>query len=194
MAIQDTFIARSYEGGVAYVVPQGTDLPTAVGTLDPEIKAGDLGTLAVDGLTIAETRESETIPDFDGDDYITFQKKYSVEIKFKLLDVDKESVLDFLNGAGNVAVTAEVPGTSGKAIAIDHKGEQLPVQGFVFTTKSGDKVRFDTMELGRVSDVSEFKLESQDASGVEVTIKGSKDGSGSLFHTYTQYAETVTTP
>ncbi|MGB3602714.1 MAG: hypothetical protein WBA38_04080 [Gordonia sp. (in: high G+C Gram-positive bacteria)] len=177
-------MAKSVEGGVAYVVPAGTALPTSAALpIDPAIKAGDLGTLAQDGLSIGETRESQTVPDFDGNDYITFQSKYSGEFKFKMLDVDKETVLALLHGAQNV-ISTPANGVHGNQTEINHTGEQLPIQGFLFTTRSGGKLRFDTIELGRVSDVAEFKLESQDASGVEVTLKASKDDAGRLFRTF----------
>lgn len=195
MAIEHTFVARSVDnGGVAYALPLGTALPTAATLpLAGPIKAGDLGTLAQDGLTISETRESNTVPDFDGNDYITFQAKYSVEIKFKLLDVDKEQVLRLLHGAENVVVT---PATSshGNLTEVNHTGDQLPLLAFVFTTRSGDKLRFDTVEYARVSNVAEFKLESQDATGVEVTIKGSKDGEGRLFRSFTDDGKTIPGP
>lgn len=194
MAIEHTFVARSIDGGVAYALPTGSTLPTAaVLPLAPEIKAGSLGVLAQDGLTIAETRESQTVPDFDGDDYVTFQTKYSVEVKFKLLDVDKETVQDLLNGAQNVSRTG-ANGVHGNLTTIDHTGEQLPLQDFVFTTKSGDKLRFDTLKDARVSEVSEFKLESQDVTGVEVTVKGTKDGEGRLFRTFIDDGKKVPGP
>lgn len=184
MGIQHTFVAQDVDGGVAYVVPAGTALPTAAELpLDPAIKLGDLGTLAQDGLSIGENRESNTVPDFNGDDYITHQTKYSGEFKFKLLDVDKETVLKLLHGAENVTVTP-ADALSGEKVEINHVGDQLPLQSFVFTTKSGDKLRFDTIALGRVSELSEYKLESQDAMGVEVTVKATKDDDGRLFRTF----------
>jgi len=193
MAIEHTFVAKSVEGGVLYVVPHGTELPTAAELpLDPDIKAGSLGILAKYGFSIGEKRESQTVEDFDGDDYITFQNKYSGEFKFKLLDVDKEEVLTFLHGADNVIVTA-ANSTHGKRVEVNHTGEQLPLQSFVVTTKSGDKLRFDTIELGRVAEVSEYKLESQDATGVEVTVKATKDSERRYFRTFTDDGE-VTTP
>lgn len=195
MGIKHTFVAKSVDGGVVYVVPLGTPLPTqAVLPLDPAIKLGDLGTLAKDGLSIGETRESQTVEDFDGNDYITFQNKYSGEFKFKLLDVDKEEVLAFLHGVQNVVHTPS-DGTHGNLTEINHTGEQLPFVAIVTTTKSGDKLRFDTIEIARVSDVSEFKLESQDASGVEVTVKASKDDAGRFFRTFIDDGEiTMPTP
>ncbi len=194
MGIEHTFVAKSVDGGVAYAVPVGTVLPTVAALpLSPAIKAGHLGTLAQDGLSIGETREGDTVPDFDGDDYVTYQKKYSGEFKFKLLDVDKDEVLALLHGAQNVTTVA-ANGSHGKQITIDHTGEQLPYLAFVFTTKSSGKLRFDTIALGRVSDVSEFKLESQDVSGVEVTVKASKDDQGRLFRTFIDDGKVVPGP
>lgn len=194
MAIENTFVARSVDGGVVFALPAGVALPTAVALpVSPQIKAGHLGTLAQDGVTIAETRESQTIPDFDGDDYVTFQTKYSVEVKFKLLDVDKETVQDLLNGVQNISRTG-ANGSHGNLTTIKHTGEQLPLGDFLITTKSGDKIRFDTFKDARVSEVSEFKLESQDATGVEVTLKGTKDGEGVLFRTYVDDGKKVPGP
>lgn len=195
MAIQHTFVAKSVEGGVAYAVPVGTTLPTVAELpLDSTVKAGSLGTLAKDGLSIGEKRESNTVEDFDGDEYITFQNKYSGEFKFKLLDVDKEEVLAFLHGAENVVATA-ANGTHGNRTEINHTGDQLPYLSFVFTTRSGDKLRFDTIKYGRVSEVAEYKLESQDATGVEVTVKATRDENRRYFRTFTDDGEvTVTSP
>ena len=194
MGIEHTFIARSIKGGVAYALPAAATLPTTVALpLDPLVVAGHLGMLAQDGLTISETRESKTEPDFDGDDYVTYQIKYGVEVKFKLIDVDKEQVEDLLNGVANIVRTA-ANGTHGNLTEINHTGEQLPLGDFLFTTKSGDKVRFDTLQDARVSNVAEFKLESQNVTGVEVTLKGTKDGEGRLFRTFKDDGKIVPGP
>ena len=185
MAVEHSYVAQSLDGGVYWRAPLGTELPGDVvetsADLDPDFE--DQGTAAVDGLSVGITRTSNTIKDFDGGDYIDVQTEYSGTFKIKLLDVDLVSVKKTAFGDANVTV---VPATSTKGARyhVEHNSNQLPLGAHVFATKSGNKFKTYEIEKGRVSEIAEFKHESQDATGLELTIRAFRNSNGNYVEEY----------
>ncbi|AMS03255.1 major tail protein [Gordonia phage Lucky10] len=185
MAVEHAYVAQSLDGGVYWRAPLGTTLPTTVVEEADDLDAAfeDQGTAAVDGLSIGITRTSSTAKDFDGGDYIDMQTEYGATVKIKLWDVDLESVKRTVFGDANVAITPATA-TVGKRYHVSHNPTQLPLCSHVFATKSGLKFKTYVIEKGRVSEIAEFKHESQDATGVEVTVRAFRNSNGNYIEEY----------
>ncbi|WNM74415.1 major tail protein [Gordonia phage Birdsong] len=185
MAVEHTYVAQSLDGGVYWRAPLGTELPGDVvetsADLDPDFE--DQGTAAVDGLSVGITRTTNTVKDFDGGDHVDVQTEYGTTFKIKLLDVDLVSVKKSAFGDANVTV---VPATSTKGARyhVEHNAAQLPICSHIFATKSGRKFKTYEIEKGRVSEIAEYKNESQDAAGLELTIRAFKNSNGNYVEEY----------
>lgn len=183
--VQHAYVAQSLSGGVYFRAPLGTDMPTKpvekAADLDPDFD--DQGTCAQDGLSVGITRTSNTVKDFDGADYIDIQTEYSGTFKIKLLDVDAEAVKKTAFGDANVTVTPATA-TNGKRYHVAHNADVLPLCSHVFATKYGAKFKTYAIDIGRVSEIAEFKAESQDAMGLELTIKAFKNAAGNFVEEY----------
>ncbi len=183
--VQHAYVAQSIDGGVYSRGPLGTTLPTepveSQADLAPAMK--DQGTAAKDGLSIGITRTSTDVEDFDGGTYIDVQTKYNGEFKIKLLDVDNAEVKKTAFGDANVTV---IPATAehGARYHVEHNSNQLPISSHVFATRSGSKYKTWVIEKGRVAEIAEFKNESQDAMGLELTIKAFRNSNGNFVEEY----------
>ncbi len=69
-------------------------------------------------------------------------------------------------------------GKGGQRYHVRHNSSQLPLSAHVFATKCGKKFKTYVVEKGRVSEIAEWKDESQDASGVELTIRAFRNSNG----------------
>lgn len=180
--VKHTFVAQSIDGGVAYNGPLGSTLPTDHTTaLNAALE--DVGTLAVDGLSVGISRQSSSVKDFDGADYIDIQTDYSGTFKIKILDIDNAAAKKAAFGEANVTVTPGVGG-AGDIYHVEHNSDQLPLRAWVFQAKSGDKRKRWVIQYGRVTEMSEVKIESQDAAGYELTIKASRNDDGNFVEEY----------
>ncbi|WP_341258217.1 hypothetical protein [Gordonia malaquae] len=167
---QNAWVAQSIDGGVMHRGPLGTPLPGAAVETAPSAALKDQGTCAQDGLSIGITRTSNTVKDFDGADFIDIQTEYNGEFKIKLLEFDLEDVKRTSFGDANVTFTP-ANGTHGNRYHVAHNPDQLPLSTFLFRTKYGKKRKNFEIAIGRVTEVAEFKLESGDATGLELTVK-----------------------
>ena len=183
--VQHAYVAQSLSGGVYFRAPLGTTMPTepveAAADLDADFK--DQGTCAQDGLSVGITRTSNEVKDFDGAPYIDVQTEYNGTFKIKLLDVDNEEVKKTAFGDANVTVT---PATSSKGARyhVAHNPDTLPLCSHVFATKYGSKFKTYAIAVGRVTEIAEFKAESQDAMGLELTIKAYRNEDGNFVEEY----------
>lgn len=180
--VKNSFVAHSIDGGVYWRAPLDTTQPVdATTALNAAFK--DQGTLAEDGLTVGITRSSKTIKDFDGGDYIDIQEEYNGTFKVKLLDVDDEEVKKTAFGDAKVTVTPATT-TKGKQYHVEHSPDTLPLSSHVFQVKSGDKRKRYCIEVGRVSEIAEFKDVYNDATGFELTIKAFRNSNGNYIEEY----------
>lgn len=183
--VQHAFVAQSIDGGVYWRGPLDTTLPTepveSSADVDPAMK--DQGTAAQDGLSIGITRTSNDIKDFDGGTYIDVQTDYTGTFKVKLLDVDNAEVKKTAFGDAKVTI---IPATAtvGARYHVKHSSDQLPLASHVFACKSGVKFKTWVIEKGRVSEIAEFKAESQDAMGLELTIKAFRNSDNNFVEEY----------
>jgi hypothetical protein len=171
-------------GGILTAV-KGTALPTNETTaLNAAFKA--LGYAGEGGLEPSGDAASlKDIVAWGGDIVATLSESKSItRFKAVLIETMNADVNKYIHGAGNVTVTAAVPGTSGTKLAILDKGEDLLTQPFVFDMKyQGKKARI-VAPLARGNVLSELAWTDSDLTGYEVEWTCLPDSSGVRVYRY----------
>lgn len=131
-------------GGAVYFAPLGTTLPTnAKDSLSEEYV--NLGYITSDGLTINTAEETSDLEAWGPEVVMTSQTSYTKTVTFNLLEVCRESVLQFLYGKENVTVNED------GSLAWNDTGEQLPRGVLVVDTlqnNGGETPRIHRQILG----------------------------------------------
>lgn len=172
------------ENGAVFWAPAGTTLPNdASSTLGASFI--NLGYISSDGMTHTTTEESDSIVAWGKDVVMVAQTAYSETVKVNLLETVRASVLQFIRGAGNVAIDLDgsiASGTTGEplprgVIVIDtyqNNGAATPrVHRIVFgdcqlTDRSGDVTYNNSDPLTYPVTIEAFKFDSQAISGKKV--------------------------
>lgn len=168
--VQNAFVAKSIDGGVYWRGPLGTAMPGADvdDTLDPALE--DHGTCAQNGLTASVTRTSTIVRGFDGEPFVDIQTEYNGTFRIRLLEYDLEAVKKTAFGDANVEFTPATS-THGNRYHVGHNPDELPLSAHLFKTRYGDKKKNFEIAVGRVTEIAEFTLQSQDATVLELTIQ-----------------------
>lgn len=196
MGIKDTYSAKSAgpKGGVAFVAPVGTELPTdATSELNATFLAGNLGILTDEGHLRKITRTSNTEKDYDGGDYIINQNEYGATYEFTVYDVDLKSVKELLYGSQNVEFFP-ANATHGNRYKVTHNADALPLQSFVFWTKSGKKMARDVIQYAKVDEIGEMPFKTGEASKVKVTLRVTKNDDNDYIYEYGDDGESIPGP
>jgi len=157
------------DGGVFFRAPQGTELPTdSLEPLNPLFE--DHGAVGENGVTVAQTRDTNDIKMYGGDDFITVQTNYSEQITITLLEDDNEAVLRSAFGDANVEITAATE-TSGTKKVIYHTSAPLPISSFVIDSISGLKTKRYVIENGQVVNVAEIVDVHNNVTSRTLTVK-----------------------
>lgn len=93
-------------GGAIYFAPLGTTLPTnAKDSLSAEFV--NLGYVTEDGVTVADSEETNEINAWGPETVMMAQSSYSQNVTFNLLESCRESTLQFIYGKENVKVNED---------------------------------------------------------------------------------------
>lgn len=171
-------------GGIL-TAPKGTALPTDETTaLNAAFKA--LGYAGENGLE--PTGDATTLKDifaWGGDNVASLVDGRSVSrFKSTLIEIFNSDVAKYIHGAGNVTVTAAVPGTSGTKLAILDKGADILTQPFIFDMKyQGKKARL-VVPQARGNVTAELAWTDSDLTGYEVEWTALPDSNGVRVYRY----------
>lgn len=155
--------------GVFFRAPQGTPGPKhALDRLHDLFE--DHGTVGPEGLTVAQTRDTNDIKMLGGGTFIDVQTAYDESMTIKLLEDDLVAVLKTSYGDANVEVT-EATGEHGVRKTIYHTKDPLPISSFVVILFSGLKTKMYYVENGRVSNIAEVKDAHDNVTDRTLTIK-----------------------
>lgn len=192
--VQNAYVAKSIDGGVYWRGPIGTPMPGA--DVDSAVDAAfeDQGTAAQDGLSVGVTRSSNTVKDFDGADFVDIQTEFNGEFKIKLLEYDLEAAKKTAFGDANVTFTP-ANGAHGNRYHVAHNPDELPLSAHLFKTKYGLKRKNFEIAIGRITEIAEIKMESGDASALELTGKAFRNpATGNFIDEYGDDGKTVAGP
>ena len=167
-------------GGGIYIAPAGTTLPTDAKTaLSGDFLA--LGYVSEDGVTNANSPESENIKAWGGDNVLTIMTSREDTFTFTLIEVMNINVLKLVYGDDNVS------GALSTGITVTANNGELESHVLVIDTiLKGGVMQRTVIPAGTVSEVGDITYKDDEAVGFETTVSCEADASGNTHYTYIQ--------
>lgn len=166
-------------GGAIWSAPLGTKLPTnAIDPLDPSFK--DLGYVSEDGLTNANTPESEVIKAWGGDSVLVIQSDKTDTFSYKLIEITNVDTLKEVYGPENVSGSLET------SISIKANNKALPPHIIIIDMVLQGALMRHVIPNAKISEIGDVEYVDDDAAGFELTVTAMADDNGDTHLTYIQ--------
>ena len=167
-------------GGAIFRAPVGTALPTDAAT---ELNAAfqSMGFISEDGLTNANSIESESVKAWGGDVVLTMQTDRPDSFSFTSLESLNPEVLKAFYGDSNVT------GTLSAGIAVSVNANDLGAYSWVVDMLLRDgAIKRIVIPNGRVSETGDVVYKDDTPIGYALTITAMPDSSGNSHYEYIQ--------
>lgn len=165
-------------GGAFYIAPVGTTLPTATtGALNEAFVP--LGYVSEDGLTNANSPETDAIKAWGGDTVLTIQNEKADTFSCTFIEALNINVLKMIYGSDNVT------GSLSAGITVKANSAELDEWSIVcdMTLRGGVAKRI-VIPQGKVTEIGEISYTDTDAVGYEATITAMPDAQGNTHYEY----------
>ena len=170
--------AKPKVGGAVYAAPLGTDLPTDATTkLNAAFKS--LGYISEDGLTNANSPESESIKAWGGDIVNTVIAERGDTFSYTLIEGMNIDVLKHVYGASNVT------GELSKGITIKANSGELEAHSLVIEMiLKGGVLKRVVIPTAKLSELGEIVYKDNENVGYEVTVQALPDKQENTHYEY----------
>ena len=178
--VSNVSTAKPKVGGAIYSAPLSTTLPTDATTeLDTAFKS--LGYISEDGLTNANSPESDLIKAWGGDTVAVVQTDKPDTFTYTLIEATNTDVLKEVYGKDNVT------GTLNTGITIKANAKELEEHCLVvdMVLKDGILKRI-VIPNGKVAEIGEISYADADAIGYETTLQAMPNTAGDTHYEYIQ--------
>ena len=171
-------VSKPKVGGAVYRAPLGTVLPTdATTALDAAFKS--LGYISEDGLTNANSPESDSKKAWGGDTVLNYQTGKPDTFQFTLLEALNVEVLKTVHGDANV--TGELAtGITVKA----NSDEAEDCACVVETVLKGGTVKRIVVPCAKITELDDIVYADEEPLGYGVTLSATADTDGNTHYEY----------
>lgn len=168
-------------GGALYVASTTAVLPTSTG--EPLTGFTPMGYISEDGLTNANSPESEDIKAWGGDTVLNVQTSKTDTFSCTLIDALNVNVLSEIYGADNV------DGDLATGIEIQANAKELPARAWVIDMiMRDDTAKRIVIPNGKISEIGEIAYQDNAAVGYEITITAMPDADENTHYEYIKAA------
>lgn len=170
--VSNVTAAKPVVAGAVSVAATTATLPTAAGSSLGSGWTG-LGYISEDGLTNANSPESETIKAWGGDIVLTPVTGKEDTFSFTLIEAINLDVLKVIYGSSNVS------GTLGSGVTVNAKTGEMEAHAWVVDMVLRNNVaKRIVIPNGTISEVGEITYADNEAVGYEITITAFPNSSG----------------
>lgn len=174
--------AKPKLGGAVYRAPLGTALPTDA-TTNLNAAFVCLGYISEDGLTNANSPESDSVKAWGNETVLTYQTGKEDNFQFTLIESLNVDVLKMIYGTNNVT------GTLAEGITVEANAEEAEEACYVVEmVMRNNAVKRIVIPDAKVTEVGDITYADQEVAGYEVTLGAMPDASGNSHYEYIKRA------
>lgn len=165
-------------GGAIYRAPEGTTLPKdAKAELDPTFK--EMGYVSEDGLTNANSPDTDKVKAWGGDTVLTVQKGKDDDFKATFIEAKNVEVLKMVYGDENVSGDLET------GITVKANAKEAESYAYVVDLILRDNaLKRIVIPSAKVTEIGDVTYSDDDAVGYETTLNASPDADGNTHYEY----------
>lgn len=180
--VSNAVVGKPKVSGGLLVAPVGTALPTNESTaLNVAFEA--FGYVTEDGVTRAESRDTDTIKAWGGDTIAIVSTGTEVTVQFGLAEYLNPLSQEIVYGAANIATTAATV-SAGTKLAITGKLADAPRNSYVVEMFSGAATGRLVFPNGQVTETEDVVYKDDELAARGVTLTLFPDSSGAYFYEY----------